>query len=65
VASKSDFYNHCVTVKETAYSSYNVHGNNLSVLYGVLDKKKRLHAKERETALLFRNTAFKLLRLKD
>jgi len=47
------------------YLSYNVHGNDLSVLHGVLDEKKRLNAKERKTALLLYNTAFKLLRLKD
>jgi len=49
----------------TIYLSYNVYGNNPSVLYGVLDEKKRLNAKECKTTLLLRNTAFKLLYLKD
>ena len=49
----------------TVYSSYNVYGNDPSVLRRFLDKKKRLNVKERETTLLLYNTAFKLLRLKD
>jgi len=65
VASKSELYSHCVTVSGTVYLSYNVYGNDLSILRGVLDKKKRLNVKERETALLFRDIAFKLLCLKD
>jgi len=65
VASKSKLYNYCVAASRTAYLSYNVYGNDPSVLRGVLDEKKRLDAKERETALLLRNTAFKLLRFKD
>jgi len=47
------------------YLSYNVHGNDLSVLCRVLDEKKRLNVKECKTALLLRNMAFKLLCLKD
>jgi len=49
----------------TVYLSYNVYGNDLSVLCGVLDEKKRFNAKERETTLLFHDMAFKLLYLKD
>jgi len=47
------------------YLSYNVYRNDPSILYGVLDKKKRLNVKERETALLLRDTASKLLHFKD
>jgi len=65
VASKSELYGHYIVAGRTVYLSCNVYGNDLSVLCGVLDKKKRLDAKERETALLLRNTAFKLLRFKD
>jgi len=54
-----------VVAGRIVYLSYNVYRNDLSVLYGVLNEKKRFNAKERETALLFRDTAFKLLRLKD
>ena len=42
----------------TVYLSYNVYRNDLSVLYQVLDKKKRLNSKER-------NTFIKLLYIKD
>jgi len=49
----------------TVYLSYNVYRNDPSVLRRVLDKKKRLNAKERKTALLLRDTASKLLHLKD
>ena len=65
MASKSELCGYYVTVSGTVYLSYNVYGNDLSVLCGVLDKKKRFNIKERETALLFYNTAFKFLRLKD
>jgi len=65
VASKSESCSHCVTAGGTVYLSYNVYRNNLSVLRRVLDEKKRLNAKERKTALLLRDTASKLLRLKD
>jgi len=65
VTSKSKSYGYCVAAGKTAYLSYNVYGNNLSVLRGVLDKKKRFNAKERKTALLLHNIAFKLLYLKD
>ena len=65
VASKSELYGYCVAAGKTAYLSCNVYGNDLSVLCGVLDEKKRFNVKERETALLFRNTVSKLLRLKD
>jgi len=65
VASKSELYNYYVAASGTVYLFYNVYGNNLFILYGVLDKKKRLNAKECKTALFLRNTAFKLLYLKD
>jgi len=65
VVSKSKSCSYCIVAGRTAYLSYNVYKNNLSVLYRVLDKKKRLNAKEYKTTLLLRNTAFKLLRLKD
>ena len=65
VVSKSKLCGYYIVVSGTVYLSYNVYGNDLSVLCGVLDKKKRLNAKECETALLLRNTAFKLLCLKD
>jgi len=65
VASKSKLCSYYVAVSGTVYLSYNVYGNNLFVLHRVLDEKKRLNAKECETALLLHNTAFKLLRLKD
>ena len=47
------------------YSSYNVYKNDLSILYKVLDEKKRFNVKECKTTLLLHDTAFKLLRLKD
>jgi len=65
VASKSKLYSYYIVAGRTVYLSYNVHGNNLSVLHRVLDKKKRLNVEERETALLLHDMAFKLLRLKD
>jgi len=65
VASKSESYNYYIVASKVIYLSYNVYRNDLSVLRGVLDEKKRLNAEERETALLLRDTAFKLLRLKD
>jgi len=65
VASKSKLYNHYIIVSKTVYLSYNVYRNNLSVLYKVLDEKKRLNTKECKTTLLLRNTASKLLYLKD
>jgi len=65
VASKSKLYNHYITVSGIIYLSYNVYRNDLSVLHRVLNKKKRLNTKERETTLLLHDTAFKLLRLKD
>jgi len=65
VASKSKLCSYYITASRTVYLSYNVYGNDPSVLYGVLNKKKRLNAKKRKTALLLRNMAFKLLRLKD
>ena len=54
-----------MVVGGTVYLFYNIYRNNLSVLHRVLDEKKHLNAKERETALLLYDTAFKLLRLKD
>jgi len=65
VASKSKSCGHCVAASGTAHLSYNVYGNDPSVLYRVLDEKKRFDIKERKTALLLHNTAFKLLHLKD
>jgi len=65
VASKSELCGYCVVAGRTVYLSCNVYGNDLSVLRGVLDEKKRLDVKERETALFLRDTAFKLLRFKD
>jgi len=65
VASKSKLYSYYVVISKTVYLSYNVYGNDLSVLCRVLDEKKRLNVKERETTLLFHDIAFKLLRLKD
>jgi len=65
VASKSKLCSYCVAASGIVYLSYNVYGNDLSVLYRVLDKKKCFNAKERETALLLRNITFKLLYLKD
>ena len=65
MASKSKLCGHCVAASGTVYLSCNVYGNDPSVLRGVLDEKKRLNAKERETALLLYDMAFKLLRLKD
>jgi len=65
VASKSELCGHCVAASGTVYLSYNVYGNDLSILHRVLDEKKRLNVKECETTLLFHNTAFKLLHLKD
>jgi len=65
VTSKSNSYSHYIAARGTVYSFYNVYSNDLSVLYRVLDKKRRFNAKECETALLFHNTTFKLLHLKD
>ena len=65
VVSKNELYSYYIVANRIIYLSYNVHGNDLSVLYRVLDKKKRFNVKECKTALLLRNTAFKLLRLKD
>jgi len=65
VASKSKLCSYYVTVNKTAYLSYNIYGNDLSVLRGVLDKKKRFNIKECKTTLLLYNTAFKFLHLKD
>jgi len=65
VASKSKSYSYCIVASKTIYLSYNVYGNNLSVLRRVLDEKKCLNVKECKTALLLCNMAFKLLRLKD
>jgi len=65
VASKSESCGYYVAVSGIIYLSYNVYGNDPSVLHRVLNKKKRLNAKECETALLLRDTAFKLLRFKD
>jgi len=50
---------------KTVYLSYNIYGNDPSVLRRVLDKKKRFNTKERKATLLLHNTAFKLLHLKD
>jgi len=58
VASKSESCGHCVAASGTVYLSYNVHGNDLSVLHQVLDEKKRLDSKERDTFA-------KLLHIKD
>ena len=65
VASKSKSYSYYIVISKITYLSYNVYGNNLSVLYKVLDEKKRFNAKKRKTALFLRNTAFKLLHFKD
>ena len=65
VASKSKSCGYCVVAGGTVYLSYNVYRNDLSVLRGVLDEKKRLDIKECETTLFLRNIAFKLLHLKD
>jgi len=65
VTSKSKLYSYCVAAGRIAYLSYNVYGNDPSVLRGVLDKKKHLNIKECKTALLLYNTAFKLLHFKD
>jgi len=65
VVSKSELYGYCIAAGGTVYLSYNIYGNDLSVLRKVLDEKKRLNAKERKTAFLLRDTAFKLLRFKD
>jgi len=65
VASKSKLCGYYIVVSGTVYLFYNVYKNDPSVLYGVLDKKKRFNAKECETTLLLRDTAFKLLRFKD
>jgi len=65
VASKSESCSYYIAASRITYLSYNVYGNDLSVLRRVLDKKKRLNAKERETAFLLHDTAFKLLHLKD
>jgi len=65
VASKSKLCGYYMAAGGTVYLSYNVYGNDPSILRGVLDEKKRLNAKECKTTLLLCNTAFKLLRLKD
>jgi len=65
VASKSKLCGYYIMVSKTVYLSYNVYGNDLSVLYRVLDEKKRFNTKECKTTLLLYNIAFKLLRLKD
>jgi len=65
VVSKSESCGYCVAAGGTVYLFYNVYRNDLSVLRGVLDEKKRFNAKECETALLFYDTAFKFLHLKD
>ena len=65
VASKSESYSYCITASKTVYLSYNIYGNDPSVLHRVLNEKKRLNAKEYKTALLLRDTASKLLRFKD
>ena len=65
VASKSKLCSYYVIANKTVYLFYNVYGNDPSVLYRVLNEKKRLNVKERKTALLLHNTASKLLRLKD
>jgi len=65
IVSKSKLYSYCVTVSKTVYLFYNVYRNDLSILYRVLDEKKRFNVKERKTALFLRDIAFKLLRFKD
>jgi len=65
VVSKSKLCSYYIVASKTVYLFYNVYGNNPSVLYKVLDKKKRLNVKECKTALLLHNTAFKLLHFKD
>ena len=65
MASKSKLCGYCIIAGRTIYSFCNVYGNDLSVLCGVLDEKKRLDTKECKTALLLCDTAFKLLRLKN
>ena len=58
MASKSELYNHYVAAGGTVYSSYNVYKNDLSVLHQVLNEKKRLNFKKRDTFI-------KLLHIKD
>jgi len=65
VASKSKLCGYYMVAGGTVYLSYNVYGNDPSVLCGVLDEKKRFDVKECETALLLCNMAFKLLHFKD
>jgi len=65
VASKSKSYSHYIAVSKIIYLSYNVYGNDLSILRRVLNKKKCFNVKECKTALLLHNTAFKFLHLKD
>jgi len=65
VTSKSKLYSYYVVASKTVYLFYNVYGNDLSVLHGVLNEKKCFDAEECETALLLRDTVSKLLRLKD
>ena len=65
VVSKSDSYSYYVIVKGTVYSSYNVYGNDLSILRRILNKKKHLNTKECKTTFLLHNTTSKLLYLKD
>jgi len=65
VASKSKLYSYYIAASKIIYLSYNIYRNNLSVLRKVLDEKKRLNVKERETALFLYDTASKLLHLKD
>jgi len=65
VTSKSKLYSYYIVAGKTVYSSYNIYRNNPSILCKVLDEKKRFDVKERETALLLHDTAFKFLRLKD
>jgi len=65
VASKSKSCSYYIMASKTAYLSYNVYRNDLSILRKVLDEKKRLNVKERKTAFLFRNITFKFLYLKD
>jgi len=65
VASKSKLCGHYIAASGIIYLFYNVYRNDLSILHRVLDEKKRLNTKECKTALLLRDTASKLLRLKD
>jgi len=46
VASRNKLYRHCVKINSPGC---NVYGNNPSLLYKVLDEKKRLNVKKKDT----------------